>query len=329
MASASKLDEVALERGHLEVGDGHRIAWSVRGPQDGIPVVLLHGGPGSGSADELHDIFVDPLFEGTCFRSVLFDQRGCGKSEPLGSIEANTTGDLIADMEQLRTMFGFERWFVAGGSWGTTLALRYAVAHPERCHAVLLRAITVWSDEKFVWALEGRRNINETAWRALSDFAGASDWRSILDSYHKAAFGLDVERAIEAVRIWVAYENSFGSTEPGDFATTYAGIDPEAAMIKAQIGLHYWKHRAFLPAAQGRDGLFTDVDRLAAIPIAIVHGTQDHICHPDFLTAWRTALPQVRIEMVPGAGHGLEHPGLKQAFRQIIADAVAAYSTNR
>ena len=318
-----------IQQGRLEVGDGHGVAWSLAGPDDGVPIVLLHGGPGSGSNEEMHDIFVDPVFGGTRFRSLIFDQRGCGKSTPFGSVDANTTDHLIADTERLRERLGFDKWFVAGGSWGTTLALRYAITHPSRCHAVLLRAVTIWSDEKFAWALGGRRAINEPAWQALSSLIGADDWRGILDGYHAAVFGLDVEHALEAAITWVAYENSFGSPELVDFDRIYAEVDPEAATIKARIGLHYWKHRAFLPTTETGDGLFTNAGRLADVPVAIVHGTSDHICHPAFLKSWQQALPAARIEMVAGAGHGLDHPALKRAFRQITADAAAAHPTTR
>lgn len=322
-----------LKRGQLPVGDGHSIAWSINGPKDGVPVVLLHGGPGAGSSDEMHGIFTGPLFGNLPIRSILFDQRGCGASAPLGSVEANTTDHLIADMEQLRIRLDLESWIVAGGSWGTTLALRYAVAHPEPCRALLLRAVTIWSEEKFSWALEGRKAVKVAPWQALSNLLGADDWRSILTAYHEAVFGPDIERALEAACTWVAYENVFSAAEPGNFDEVYAGLDPETAMIKARIGLHYWKHQAFLntglDAAEIPDGLFNGVDRLADIPISIVHGTRDHICHPDFLAAWKRALPQAKIEMVPDAGHSLEHPALEQAFQQITADAVAAQHRNR
>ncbi len=318
-----------LKRGQLAVGDGHSIAWSISGPEDGVPLVLLHGGPGAGSSDEMHGMFTGALFRNLPVRSILFDQRGCGASAPLGSVEANTTDHLIADMEQLRTLLHIENWIVAGGSWGTTLALRYAVAHPKRCRALLLRAVTIWSDEKFSWALEGRKTLKAQPWKALSNLVGTDDWRSILTAYHGAVFGPDIERALEAACTWVAYENAFSKSKPGDFDEIYAGLDPETAMIKARIGLHYWKNRAFLDAAENTDGLFTGVDCLADIPISIVHGTRDHICHPKFLAYWRRALPQARIAMVPDAGHSPEHPALEQAFRQITADAVAAQQTNR
>lgn len=321
------------ERGLLAVGDGHSIAWSVNGPENGVPVVLLHGGPGSASSDDMHGIFAGPLFGDLPIRSILFDQRGCGASTPLGHIEANTTDHLIADMERLRRLLGIERWIVAGGSWGTTLALRYAVAHPEPCCALLLRAVTIWSDEKFSWALEGRKAVEAAPWRALCNLFGADDWRSLLTAYHKAVFGPDIEQALEAACTWIAYENAFNAAEPGNFDEIYAGLDPEIAMTKARIGLHYWKHRAFLGTSpdvpENPGGLFNGASRLTDIPISIVHGTRDHICHPDFLAAWKRALPQAKIEMVPDAGHSLEHPALKQAFRQITADAVAAQQTTR
>lgn len=329
----STSEDRELKHGQLAVGDGHSIAWSISGPKDGVPVVLLHGGPGAGSSDEMHRIFAGPLFASFPVRSILFDQRGCGASTPHGSVNANTTDHLIADMEQLRVLLDLKSWIVAGGSWGTTLALRYAVAHPEPCHAVLLRAVTIWSDEKFSWALEGRKTVKVQPWNALSGLVGADDWRSILTAYHEAVFGPDIERALDAACTWVAYENTFNTAEPGDFDEIYAGLDPETAMIKARIGLHYWKHRAFLNTspdpAEKPDGLFSGVDRLADIPVSIVHGARDHICHPDFLSAWKGALPQAKIKMVPDAGHSLEHPALKQAFQQITADAVAAQQTIR
>ncbi len=333
VSDRSTSEDRGLKRGQLAVGDGHSIAWSINGPKDGVPVVLLHGGPGAGSSEEMHDIFTGPLFANLPVRSILFDQRGCGASTPLGSVEANTTDNLIADIEQLRVLLDFESWIVAGGSWGTTLALRYAVAHPERCHAVLLRAVTIWSDEKFSWALEGRKAVKAAPWQALSNLVGADDWRNILTAYHETVFGPDIERALEAACTWIAYENTFNTAEPGNFNEIYAGLNPETAMIKARIGLHYWKHRAFLDTGpndtKNPDGLFSGVDRLADIPISIVHGARDHICHPDFLSAWKDALPQTKIKMAPDAGHSLEHPALKQAFQQLTADTVAAQQTIR
>lgn len=323
MTDPAARNAAAAKRGRLDVGDGHSIAWSLEGPEDGVPIVLLHGGPGSGSSEEMHELFVDPVFGDTRFRSLIFDQRGCGGSRPFGGIEANTTDHLIADMERLRQMLGCERWMVAGGSWGTTLALRYAVKHPERCHAILLRAVTIWSDEKFAWALEGRKDLAPEAWQAMRDFVDADDWRSLLEGYAAAVFSDDSERSLAAARIWVAYENTFGGPEPGNFDEILGNLDSDFARVKARIGLHYWKHRAFLPKQTESDGLFADVERLENVPLSIVHGTLDHVCHPVFLQSWKAALPRARIQMVPGAGHSIEHPALKQAFRRITAEAAA------
>lgn len=312
------------ECGRLPVGDGHIIAWSTSGPEDGIPIVLLHGGPGSGASDDMHRDLQAPALRDHRLRGIAFDQRGCGGSTPRGDIAANTTRHLVADMELLRERLGVDSWIVAGGSWGTTLALRYAVAYPQRCRAVLLRAVTVWSDDKFVWALEGRRDIAPGPWNALARLAGRSDWRGILDSFYGRVFGPDSAQAQEAARTWVAYERTYETAEPADFAQVLRETEPEAAMTKARIGLHYWKHRAFLPTAADPHGLFGGVSRLGAVPVAVVHGSRDHVCHPHFLGAWRAALPQARIEMVPGAGHSRKDPALSKAFQNTLAGTLTA-----
>jgi proline iminopeptidase len=260
------------EHGWLEVGDGHRVYFEVSGAPDGEPALFVHGGPGGGSYPGARRFF-DPRV----YRIVLFDQRGCGKNTPLASapnmdLSANTTPHLVADMERLRVHLGIERWTLLGLSWGTTLALAYAQAHPERVRAMVLGLVSTCSRREVAWITEGVGALfpieHEAFAAAVPD---ALRDRPLVDAY--AAMLADPDPAVHdaAARAWCAWEDAHVSLSPGHAPSTHWD-DPAFRLGFARLVTHYWRHAAFLGEGEPlRDG----IGRLEGIPAVLIHGRFD------------------------------------------------------
>ena len=192
-----------LRSGMLPVDDMHTLYWEESGNPDGVPVVFLHGGPGSGTVAR-HRQFFDPVF----YRIVLFDQRGAGRSTPVGEWRQNTTALLVSDIEQLRMLLGIERWLVFGGSWGSTLALAYAQSHPERCRALVLRGIFLGTPREIDWFLHGMAGFFPQAHARFVAALPPNERDDLLAAYGRRLFSPDQERRLQAAREWRRYENS-------------------------------------------------------------------------------------------------------------------------
>ena len=294
--------------GVLEVGDGHKVHFEEVGRPDGIPVVFLHGGPGSGSSAE-HRRFFDPAR----FRAVLFDQRGCGRSTPTASILANTTADLIADIERLRAELGIERWIVFGGSWGSTLALAYAGRHPERCASLVLRGIWLCRPADMDWWLYGIRTVFPEHWARFAEFIPASERGDLLGAYRRLLEDPDPAVNMPAAVVWKTYETRCATLLPRD--------EPEKpatprTLAMARIECHYMANACFLePGA-----LLAAVPRLRAVPGFIVHGRYDMICPVEGALALAQAWPEARVAIVPDAGHAATEPGTARALVAAMRD---------
>jgi proline iminopeptidase len=287
--------------GMLELDAPHRMYHEQSGNPKGVAVVFLHGGPGAG-ASAVHRQFFDPAF----YRIVVYDQRGSGRSTPLGCLENNTTPDLVADLERLREHLGIDQWLLFGGSWGSTLALAYAQHHPQRCLGLVLRGIFLCRKSEIDWFLYGLRAIFPEAWRTFSGFIPAAERGDLLTAYHKRLVDPDPAIHMPAARSWSIYEGSCSTLLPNpalvaDFATD------RVALGLARIEAHYFRHDIFLPP----DFLLANAARLAPIPGVIVQGRYDIVCPAVSADDLHQAWPQAEYHIVSDAGHSAFEPGIR------------------
>jgi proline iminopeptidase len=297
--------------GRLDVGDGHEIHWELCGNPAGRPAVFLHGGPGSGCTPDQRRLF-DPAQ----YCAVLFDQRGCGRSTPHASIEANTTAHLVADIERLREMLGVRQWLVVGGSWGSTLALAYAQAHPESVRAMVLRGVFTCRRSELSWYYQdGASCVFPDEWEHFIAPIAPEQRTDLLAAYAARLTGPDVEGRLEAAIAWSRWEARTITLWP-DPASVVQRSEPEFALALARIECHYLMHGAFLEEGQ----LLNRADRLAAIPGIIVQGRYDMATPPR--TAWELhkAWPGSKLRLVEGAGHAFKEPGVTDALVRAIAE---------
>ena len=294
----------------LAVGDGHWIYVEEVGTRGGVPALFLHGGPGSG-AQPSHRRLFDPAR----FHAVLFDQRGAGRSHPHLATHANTTQHLVADIEMIRTHMGFERMLVVGGSWGSTLALAYAEAHPERVSGLVLRAVFLGSDAEVDWAFrrapaELRPDLYESFVAALPEPERADP----LKAYVARLTSADPAVRDPAARRWFQFERVLSELAPAGAALPAAppaeGRVPPTPIMEA----HYIANRFFLAPGALLDG----ASRLGAIPGVIVQGRYDLLCPPRAAFELAKRWPGVRLEIVPGAGHSMSEPGVFEAMKRAV-----------
>jgi proline iminopeptidase len=288
------------DTGMLAVGDAHEIYWERSGNPKGLPAVFLHGGPGSGARPNQRRIFDPDLYD-----AVLFDQRGAGRSRPLASdvdadLSSNTTQHLIADIEKLREHLGIERWTVLGMSWGSTLGLAYAEAHPDRVTALVVALVGTTTRREVEWITQDVGRIFPKEW---DRFAGAVPpalrHLRLVDAYATLLFDPDPEVRDHAAREWCAWENAHVSLAP-NYTPNPRYEDPEYRLRFARLVTHYWRNAAFLEEGQ----LLRDAAVLNGIPGALICGKYD-VSGP-LETAWR--ISQVwttsRLEVIDDSGHG-------------------------
>jgi proline iminopeptidase len=292
--------------GMLDLDHGHRMYWEESGNAEGVPVVFLHGGPGAG-ASPVHRQFFDPAH----YRIVIFDQRGAGRSTPLGAIAANTTADLVADMERLRGHLGIARWIVFGGSWGSTLALAYAEHHPSRCLALVLRGIFLGRPAEIDWFLDGLRNVFPEPWREFAGFIPEAERGDLLAAYHRRLVDPDPAVHLPAARRWSVYEGSCSTLMPNPALVADFASD-RVALGLARIEAHYFAHGLFLPP----DFLLANVGRIRHLPAVIVQGRYDAVCPPVTADDLHRAWPEAEYHVVPDAGHSAFEPGIRS---QLVA----------
>ncbi|MCM0019348.1 MAG: prolyl aminopeptidase [Tagaea sp.] len=287
--------------GSLRLDDRHAMYWEQSGNPRGVPVVFLHGGPGAG-ATPAHRRFFDPYH----YRIVVFDQRGAGRSTPHGEIAANTTPILVDDIERLRAHLGIERWHVFGGSWGSTLALAYAQAHPARVRSLALRGIFLGRKSEIDWFLYGIGNVFPEAWKAFAHFLPEAERGDLLGAYWARLIDPDPAVHLPAARAWSAYEGACSTLLPSP-ETVQAFSEDRMALSLARIEAHYFRNALFLPESALLDG----VAKLREIPATIVQGRYDMVC--PIVTADRLAKawPEARYVVVPDAGHSAMEPGIR------------------
>ena len=284
----------------LEVGDGHRIYVEECGNPEGLPVVVLHGGPGGGCSPAMRRYF-DP----TVWRIVLFDQRGCGRSRPHASVEANTTWHLVRDIEAIRRALGIENWHVFGGSWGATLALVYAQTHPERVAGLALRGVFLMRQEELDWFYGGGvGRFWPELWSRFREMVPEAERGDLIAAYNRRLFGRDRAEQIRFARVWAGWENALASMQN---AGRYGDAPPEYARAFARLENHYFQNRGFL----GEDEQILNPERMAriaGIPATIVQGRYDMICPPTSAHALAARWPLADLRIVDHAGHALSEP---------------------
>ena len=286
--------------GMLETAGIHRVYWETSGNPDGIPVLFVHGGPGSGASPNQRRFF-DPAR----YRIVLFDQRGSGRSTPHGELADNTTPQLIADMEALRRALGIETWLVFGGSWGSTLALAYAEAHPEHCRGLVLRGIFLCRPSEIDWFLYGIRAFFPEAQRQLAGFIPEDERGDLLTAYHRRLLDPDPAVHQPAAYQWATFEASCSTLLPSPELVAAFGSEMTALSL-SRIEAHYFVNNIFLPD----NSLLANVDRIRAIPAIIVQGRYDAVCPIVSADELARAWPEARYVIVPDAGHSAFEPGI-------------------
>ncbi|KFI30617.1 prolyl aminopeptidase [Haematobacter massiliensis] len=284
----------------IEMGDGHVVYMEQCGNPEGQPVIVLHGGPGGGCSPMMRRFF-DPQV----YRIVLFDQRGCGRSRPYASVEANTTQHLIGDIERIRKALGIDVWMAFGGSWGATLALLYAEAHPERVSALVLRGVFLMTQAELDWFYGGGAGrFFPDLWQRFANAVPERERDDLIAAYHRRLFSGNLQEEIAYGRLWAGWENALASIDhppvmgdgPADYVRAFSRLEN-----------HYFTHRGFL---EQDDQIVARAAEIAHIPTRIVQGRHDMVCPP--VSAWRLAerLPRAQLRMIPLAGHALSEPGI-------------------
>ncbi|MEE1655604.1 prolyl aminopeptidase [Microvirga sp. CF3062] len=289
------------DHGMLDVGDGHRVYWELCGNPQGKPVVFLHGGPGGGCTPTQRRLF-DP----EKYRILLFDQRGCGRSTPYASLEANTTWHLVADIERLRTMIGVDKWMVFGGSWGSTLALAYAETHPERVTELVLRGIFTLRRSELLWYYqEGASWIFPDKWEGFLAPIPEAERGDMMAAYRKRLIDPDPAVQAKAARAWSLWEGETITLLHNQEYSDQFG-DEHYAIAFARIENHYFVNEGWFEDGQ----LIRNAHRLKGIPGVIIQGRYDMATPPK--TAWdlHKAWPEAQFIMVPDAGHAVSEPGI-------------------
>jgi proline iminopeptidase len=295
------------DSGSLKLDGTHTMYYEQSGNPAGVPALFLHGGPGAGAGPK-HRRFFDAAF----YRIVIFDQRGAGRSTPLGELKDNTTPHLIADIELLRKFLGIEKWLVFGGSWGSTLALAYAEFHPQRCLGLVLRGIFLCRTSEIEWFLYGLRNIFPEAWRKLIEPLAPqerSDYERILKAYHARLIDPDPNVHIPAAHAWSVFEGSCSTLLPNPELVAHFDSDVVALGL-ARIEAHYFVNNIFLPD----NFLLDNLQKVRRIPTVIVQGRYDAVCPivsaDDLVQAW----PEAEYHIIDDAGHSAFEPGIRKAL---------------
>lgn len=293
------------DSGLLDVGDGNRIYWETCGNPDGKPAVFLHGGPGGGLLPDNRRFF-DP----SAYRIVLFDQRNCGRSvphagDPRVSLDDNTTPHLVADMERLREHLSVDRWLVFGGSWGSTLALAYAQAHPGRVTEMVLRGVYLVRPPDEAWAFTptGAAHLFPAEWAAFRDAIPPAERDDLIAAYGRRIGDPDPAVHLPAAWAWIGWElaaNTLLPVPPPD-------LDETLVVAFARITHHYISRGGFLPDG----GLLAGVDRIRHIPAVIVNGRYDMKTPPDQAWDLHRAWPEAEFHIVEDAGHAGAEPGTR------------------
>jgi len=292
----------------IDMGDGHRVYVEQCGSPDGVPVLVVHGGPGGGCSPAMRRYF-DP----EVYRVVLFDQRGCGRSRPTASVQANTTWHLVGDIETIRDLLGIDRFVLFGGSWGATLALIYAITHPDRVRHLVLRGVFLGQRSELDWFYGGGAGgFFPELWARFVDPIPAEEHGDLVAAYHRRLFSGNMVEEMRFARLWAQWENALASvaSEGAHFESP-----SEYARAFSRLENHYFQNGCFLEC----DGwILRERARIEHIGATVVQGRYDMICPP--LQAWRLAQGWRRcdLRMVTLAGHALSEPGISAELVHVM-----------
>lgn len=277
---------------HWLEADGHHIYFEECGNPEGLPVVYLHGGPGSGCQEE-HRRFFDP----EVFRVILVDQRGSGRSQPAGELRENTTWKLIEDLEAIRQRLGIARWALMGGSWGATLALLYAQEHPVRVLGFIVRGTFLARQRDLDWFInDGVRRIYPDYWHDLLQSLPIAGWKDIVQSMYQIVTGGNEVLQRRVASAWNTWSTAV--TLGPDF-DPQSLPDPATLLPKTRIELHYAVNRYFLED----DQILLNCQRIRILPGIIIHGRQDLVCPAEAAFALRRRLPGAELRILERTGH--------------------------
>lgn len=287
------------------VSDLHTLYIEECGNPNGVPVVFLHGGPG-GSCEPGHRRFFNP----EAYRIILFDQRGAGKSRPHASLEENTTWDLVEDIEKIREFLEIERWVVFGGSWGSTLALAYAQAHPRQVLGLILRGIFLAREADVAWFFNGAAaRIFPEGWQHFLDPIPEDEHDDLVGAYYRRLTSENEIVRMGAAKAWSIWEGSSVTLLPDKHVVDHFS-DPHIALSIARIECHYFKHNCFLRPNQ----LLEEVEKIEHIPGYIVHGRYDMVCPIDQALLLSERWPNARLKIIADAGHAVTEEGISRAL---------------
>ena len=288
----------------VDRGDGHLVYVEQCGNPNGAPVLVLHGGPGGGCSPAMRRYF-DPGI----YRVVLFDQRGCGRSRPHASVAANTTWHLVSDIEAIRTGLGIDSFILFGGSWGATLAMVYALTHPDRVRHLVLRGVFLMTQAELDWFYGGGAGaFFPDLWARFTDPIPTAERGNLIAAYHRRLFSGILAEETHLGRIWSNWENALASAQHD--GTTGEG-PAEYSRAFARLENHYFENKGFLES----DGwILQEKHRVAEIPASIIQGRLDMICPP--ISAWKLAQgwTKAELKLIPMAGHALSEPGISEAL---------------
>lgn len=297
--------------GFLPLDHGHEMYWEQSGNPYGVPVVVLHGGPGSGTSPT-HRRFFDPDY----YRIILFDQRGAGKSSPHGSVEHNTLDLLIQDIEKLRKHLSVEQWHLFGGSWGSTLALAYAAKYSNRCISMILRGIFLLEQQEIQYWFQGTNSFFPEAWEQFAYFVAKEERSNLLEAYYKRLMGPDQAIAMEAAIHFTLYTNACSALIP-DYETITTDDQKAEALASARIQLHYFRNEIIAL----ENSLVKQVDKFRAVPSVIIHGRYDSACPISNAHRLHLAWPEADYIVVPDGGHSATDPAIRSRLIEATENA--------
>ncbi|MFE8072901.1 prolyl aminopeptidase [Marinobacteraceae bacterium S3BR75-40.1] len=291
----------------LKVDDIHELYVEECGNPHGIPVVVVHGGPGSGCED-YHRRF----FDAERYRIILFDQRGCGRSTPLACLENNTTAHLVSDMERIREFLGIDRWLLFGGSWGSTLSLVYAETHPAQVLGLVMRGIFLCRQRDFDWFYQdGASRVFPDYWEDFVAPIPESERDNLMAAYHKRLTSENELEQIQAAKAWSIWEGRCATLHPSTKVLEHFG-HPHTAISLARIECHFFRNDAFLESNQ----IVANADALNGIPGAIVHGRYDMVCPLENALALHDVWSDAELFIIRDAGHSASEPAIVDALVQ-------------
>ncbi|MEC9262260.1 MAG: prolyl aminopeptidase [Pseudomonadota bacterium] len=300
---------VCYQHGLLHSINGHQVYYELNGDPNGVPVLVIHGGPGAGLGSRYTD-----FFDLSAYHVIGFEQRGCGRSQPYLSLTHNTTQDLLADITRLREYLGIPRWLLFGGSWGTTLALLAAISEPETVSGLILRGIFLARQEDFEWFLApngGAAQIYPDAYqRFIEEIENPTSFATVLAHYSEVFSGVDEHRRHQAAIRWYQWEEAIARVHSPGIQVQPKSAHPTVLSL-AMLEWHYIANRCFI----SENEILQQVHRLAGIPGKIIHGRCDTVCKPQGAHVLHRYWPDSELLLIDGAGHSSAEPAITMALR--------------